>query len=118
MPATAVYTKITVPVAITHQQLVQKLKGFIFERKRAIEYYPHATGAREKLNAIEEALYILDNAEMCANTAKAIKMILSAGPLLHFIAPHATRKLHFTWYTKIEQLMNGCREYLGWRKQQ
>lgn len=115
---TAVLTKITVPVAITHQQLVQKLKGFAFERKRAIEFYPHATGASEKLAAIEEALYILDNAEMCTNTEKAIKMILKVGPNMHFIAPHATRKLHATWYTKIEQLMDGCREYLGWRKQQ
>lgn len=113
---TATLTKITGPVEITEAQLITKLKGFAYERQRAIGYYPNAKGAQEKLEAINDALLRLDKAEKCLNTTQAIRLALSVASTMHFIAPHATQKLHFTWYIKVEQLMNGCREYLG-RKQ-
>jgi len=111
--STAVLTKIKEPVQITERELITKLKGFAYERQRAIGYYPNATGANEKLEAIDEVLLRLDKAENCLNTTQAIRLALSVASSMHFIAPHATRKLHYTWYTKVEQLMNGCREYLG-----
>jgi len=108
----AVLTKITEPVQITEQELIMKLKGFAYERQRAINYYPNAKGAQEKLEAINDVLLRLDKAEKCLNTAQAIRLTLSVASTMHFIAPHATLKLHYTWYTKVEQLMDGCRDYL------
>jgi hypothetical protein len=117
MRTATILNPVNEPVSVPVAHVVEKLKGYLYERRRAIVMYPNAAGATEKLQAIEEALYTLDRAAVQLNPNQTVKMILRTALTMHYIAPHATRKLHQTWYNKVELLMNGCREYLGWRAQ-
>jgi hypothetical protein len=117
MGAATILTQIKEPVSIPVSEVVKKLRGYLHERQTAINMFPHAKGADEKLEAINEALDTLSQAAVQLNPKRAIIMILRIRLTLHFIAPHATKKLHHNWFAKVEQLMDGCREYLGWRAQ-
>jgi len=117
MIATAVLTEQPHVIVLTEQEVITRVRLMACERRHAISYYPNAKGVAEKLNAIDEAISTLDSAEKCINVKQAIMKVLSVRATMHYIAPTATRKLHATWFTKVEKIMDGCREYLGWQKQ-
>ncbi|SEM65632.1 hypothetical protein SAMN05192574_101356 [Mucilaginibacter gossypiicola] len=97
---------------LTERDVVNKLRSYAIERKYALKAYQYATGAAEKLEAVEQVLIKLEIAELQSSPKQVIKTVMTCALDLHFIAPRATKKLYQTWYEKIEAIMQACRDYL------
>ena len=116
---TLTQTPSVVKTRLTVTGAIAQVRAYVLERKTAFEVFRFSTHESEKLGACEELLCELQIAELEAknNEATAVKTMLRCAMRLHYIAPTKTRKLHQTWYLKIEDVMIACREYLGWQKQ-
>lgn len=107
------------PQVFTEMQVIEKVRSYVLERRVALSLYRFSEHSSEKIQVIDEMLYTLDVCKWTVDGSpkNAIRLVLRCQLNLHFIAPTKTRKMHITWYEKIEEVMQACREYLNLRKQ-
>ena len=107
------------PVAmkvVTVKDLIQLLHRYAKQREYAYNRYCNHSTAM-KIEAIADIYELLSKAADCLSDKEACKLILKTALDFHFIAPTGNRKEYADWYLKVEDVMEACRHYLGWRKQ-
>ena len=98
-------------------QLINRTRCILRESWHRVKAYPFAPSYQSKIVIIEKLITTCNDAEATPNGSLRCRMLLRMELDLQTLAPSVPVKRRQTYLTKVDDLMQACRQYLGWRAQ-